>query len=224
MRKRLYLIGLGPGDPELLTLKALRLIQTLPVLFYPKEEGRPSLALSIAEPHIPKGKRLEALPLFTGKDKAERERARRAAAGRIREVLVEVGEGGYLVLGDPGLYGSPYNLLPHLEGLEVEVVPGLSAHQLAAARSHRPLAMGDGGFAVLSGLALLRQGVDLKALQGFQSLFIYKAKDPQALARLFPNREAWVYRRLGFSGEASGEVLPLEEVQEWDYWTLLGLW
>lgn len=224
MRKRLYLIGLGPGDPELLTLKALRLIRTLPVLFYPKEEGRPSLALSIAGPHIPEAKRLEALPLFTGKDEAERERARREAAGRIREVLAEVGEGGYLVLGDPGLYGSPYHLLPHLEGLEVEVVPGLSAHQLAAARSRRPLAMGDGGFAVLSGLALLRQKVDLKALQAFQSVFIYKAKDPQALARLFPDREALVYRRLGLPGGPSLEGLPPSEVREWDYWTLLGLW
>ena len=49
---KLYLIGLGPGDPELLTLKALRLIQRLPVLFYPKEEGRERIALGVALPVV----------------------------------------------------------------------------------------------------------------------------------------------------------------------------
>ena len=117
---KLYLIGLGPGDPELLTLKALRLIQRLPVLFYPKEEGREPIALGIARPFLPEGKPLLPLPLFTGGDPKEAERARREAARRVREALSRYGEGGYLVLGDSLLYASPLNLLPHLEGVAVE--------------------------------------------------------------------------------------------------------
>ena len=83
---KLYLIGLGPGDPELLTLKALRLIQRLPVLFYPKEEGREPVALGIARPFLPEGKPLLPLPLFTGGDpkEAERARSRRRRTGCIR--------------------------------------------------------------------------------------------------------------------------------------------
>ena len=100
---KLYLIGLGPGDPELLTLKALRRIQRLPVLFYPKEEGREPIALGIARPFLPEGKPLLPLPLFTGGDPKEAERARREAARRVREALSRYGEGGYLVLGGPGL-------------------------------------------------------------------------------------------------------------------------
>ena len=165
---KLYLIGLGPGDPELLTLKALRLIQRLPVLFYPKEEGREPVALGIARPFLPEGKPLLPLPLFTGGDPKEAERARREAARRVREALSRYGEGGYLVLGDSLLYASPLNLLPHLEGVAVEAVPGISAHQLAAASLLKPIALGEEGFAAVTGLG----PVDPEGLDRFQSVFV----------------------------------------------------
>ena len=50
MTGKLYLIGTGPGDPELLTLKAARLLGTVAVLAYPQKPGQESLALSIAAP------------------------------------------------------------------------------------------------------------------------------------------------------------------------------
>lgn len=214
---RLYLIGLGPGDPELLTLKAARLLRELPLLFYPLEEGREPLALRIARPHIPEGKPLLPLPLFTGHDPARREAARREAAERIREGLARYGEGGYLVLGDSLLYASPVNLLPYLQGVEVVAVPGISAHQLAASRLVRPLAMGREGFAVVAGLGEVRP----EGLEGFRSLFVYKAKDPKALARAFPGHAGWAFLRLGMEGE---RILPLPEAEGGDYWTLVGLW
>ncbi|GLV48342.1 precorrin-2 methylase [Thermus sp. LT1-2-5] len=216
---RLYLLGVGPGDPELITLRALRLIQRLPVLFYPQEEGREPLALRIARPHIPPGKPLVPLPLFTGHDPKAREAARREAARTILEALARHGEGGYLVLGDSLLYASPLNLLPYLEGIAVEAVPGISAHQLAAARVLRPIALGEGGFAAVTGL----KGVDPEGLARFQSVFVYKAKDLAALRRAFPGRRGFAFLRLGLEGE---KVLPLEEAEgvSRDYWTLVGLW
>ncbi|BDG17539.1 SAM-dependent methyltransferase [Thermus brockianus] len=216
---KLYLLGVGPGDPELLTLKALRLIQRLPVLFYPEEEGRESLALRAAKPHIPPGKPLLPLPLFTGHDPQARERARRQAAETIREALARYGEGGYLVLGDSLLYASPLNLLPHLAGVEVEAVPGISAHQLAASRVLRPIALGEGGFAAVTGL----KGVDPSGLDRFQSVFVYKAKDLVGLREAFPERKGFAFLRLGMEGE---RILPLERAceVERDYWTLVGLW
>ncbi|MFD3004707.1 precorrin-2 C(20)-methyltransferase [Thermus tengchongensis] len=212
---RLYLIGVGPGDPELLTLKAVRLLRELPVLFYPLEEGREPLALNIARPHIPQGKPLLPVPLFTGGDRERAEVARREAARRIREALAWYREGGYLVLGDSLLYASPFHLLPLLEGIRVEVVPGISAHQLAAARLSRPLAMGEEGFAVLSGL---KPPEDPEGLARFRTLLFYKAKRAKEIAALFPNREAHVFRRLAMPGERQ---LSPEEVEGWDYWTLL---
>jgi precorrin-2/cobalt-factor-2 C20-methyltransferase len=214
---RLYLIGVGPGNPELLTLRALRLIQTLPVLFYPLEEGREPLALRAAQPHIPKGTPLVPLPLFTGGNPEKTRAARQESARRIREALARYGEGGYLVLGDSLLYASPVNLLPHLEGVEVEAVPGISAHQLAAARVLKPLAMGEEGFAVVTGLRPL----DPTGLERFQAVFVYKAKDLKALERAFPGWKGWAFLRLGMPGE---KVLPLDQARREDYWTLVGLW
>ncbi len=208
---------MGPGDPELLTLKALRLLRELPVLFYPQEEGREPLALGVARPFIPEGKPLLPLPLFTGGDPKGAERARKEAARRIREALGRYGEGGYLVLGDSLLYASPLNLLPYLEGVALEAVPGISAHQLGAARVLKPIAMGQEGFAVVSGL----EGVNPEGLERFQSIFVYKAKDLEALGRAFPQREGWAFLRLGMEGE---KVLPLREARRVDYWTLVGLW
>ncbi|GAB5602236.1 precorrin-2 C(20)-methyltransferase [Thermus sp. FJN-A] len=214
---KLYLIGLGPGDPELLTLKALRLIQELPVLFYPQEEGREPLALGIAKPFLPEGKPLLPLPLFTGGDPEKARRAKEEAARRLREALSRYGEGGYLVLGDSLLYASPVNLLPHLEGVEVEAVPGISAHQLAAARVLKPLAMGEEGFAVVAGL----RPPDPEGLGRFRAVFVYKAKHLGALREAFPGWEGWAFLRLGMPGE---KVLPLGAAQRQDYWTLVGLW
>jgi len=214
---KLYLIGVGPGDPELLTLRALKLIQSLPVLFYPLEEGREPLALRIAEPHIPEGTPRVPLPLFTGGDPKRARAARQEAARRIRETLTRYGEGGYLVLGDSLLYASPINLLPYLEGVAVEAVPGISAHQLAAAKVVKPIAMGREGFAAVTGLG----GLEAQGLERFQSIFIYKAKDLEALRRAFPDREGWAFLRLGMLGE---KVLPLGEAKREDYWTLVGLW
>ncbi|GGM93435.1 precorrin-2 methylase [Thermus composti] len=216
---KLFLIGLGPGDPELLTLRALRLLQKLPVFFYPKEEGRHPVALGIARPFLPEGKPLLPVPLFTGNDPERAQAAREEAARRIREALAHYGEGGYLVLGDSLLYASPLNLLPYLEGVEVEAVPGISAHQLAASRLLKPIALGEGGFAGVVGLG----PVDPEGLERFQSVFVYKAKDLEALERAFPGREGWAFLRLGMPGE---RVLPLGAAKgvARDYWTLVGLW
>jgi len=49
---RLYGIGVGPGDPELLTLKARRLIESVAVVAYPTARRGPSIALGIAEAHL----------------------------------------------------------------------------------------------------------------------------------------------------------------------------
>ena len=52
MSGTLYGLGVGPGDPELMTLKALRILQACPVVAYPAPDTGPSLARSIAAPHL----------------------------------------------------------------------------------------------------------------------------------------------------------------------------
>ena len=62
MKGTLYGIGVGPGDPELMTLKAVRLMNACEVLAWPAPESGPGLAFQIAEPHLQAAQQ-EHLPL-----------------------------------------------------------------------------------------------------------------------------------------------------------------
>ncbi len=63
-----YGLGLGPGDPDLITLKSLKILQAAEVIAYPAAEGVPSLVRSIAAPHLPGGQiEIEmAMPMAVG--------------------------------------------------------------------------------------------------------------------------------------------------------------
>ncbi len=57
MTGTLYGLGVGPGDPELITVKALRILRAAPVIAYPAPEQGESLARAIVAPHLPGGQR-----------------------------------------------------------------------------------------------------------------------------------------------------------------------
>ncbi len=141
MTGKLYGVGIGPGDPELLTLKALRLIQGAPVLAYPAPDVGDSLARSIVAGHLPGGQ-IEypiRIPMVTERfpaqdvyDKAARDIAEFLDAGQDVVVLCE---------GDPFFYGSFMYLFGRMmEGYEVEVVPGVSSLMACSAMVGAPLA------------------------------------------------------------------------------------
>lgn len=135
-----YGIGVGPGAPDLLTLRAVRLLSEAPVIAYPAPEGGASLARAIAAPHIPEG-RMEIVietPMVAGKypahavyDRYASEIADHLTAGRDVAVLCE---------GDPFLYGSFMYLFARLaEEHTVDVVPGVSSLGACAAVAGAPL-------------------------------------------------------------------------------------
>ncbi len=145
-------IGVGPGDPELLTLKALRLIRVAQVIAYPAPEQGDSFARSIVSPHLPGGQKEIAIrmPLGDGAfpkadiyDAAAKEILTEAEAGRRVAVLCE---------GDPFFYGSFMYLYARLAGrCSVAVVPGVSSLTACAAASGGPLALRNETLTVLPG-------------------------------------------------------------------------
>jgi precorrin-2/cobalt-factor-2 C20-methyltransferase len=149
-RGTLYGLGVGPGDPELITLKALRLLQSAPVIAYPAPENGDSLARAIAASHLPGGQTEIAIrmPLDAGRfpmeavyDNAAREVAGHLDAGRDVAALCE---------GDPFFYGSFMYLFGRLSGRHhVEVVPGVSSLLACAAALGAPLAARDDALAVV---------------------------------------------------------------------------
>jgi precorrin-2/cobalt-factor-2 C20-methyltransferase len=137
----LYGLGVGPGDPELMTVKAWRLLSTAPVIAYPRPLEGESLARRIAALFIPE----EAIELeVTIPMRSERAPARAAydaGAAAIARHLVEGRDVAFLCEGDPLFYGSFIYLLERL-GREYEtvVVPGVTSLTASAAVLARPLA------------------------------------------------------------------------------------
>ena len=160
MSGKLFGVGVGPGDPELMTLKARRVIEEADVIAYPGAEHGRSVARRIAAPYL-RPQQLEVplhYPLTTGEtghpggyegaisefyDACAEELAVHLDAGRDVAVLCE---------GDPFLYGSYMYLHDRLGGRYVsEVIPGVTSFSAAAAAAGTPLVRRDDVLTILPG-------------------------------------------------------------------------
>jgi precorrin-2/cobalt-factor-2 C20-methyltransferase len=146
---RLYGLGLGPGDPELVTLKALRLVRSVPVVAYPAPETGDSFARRIVAEWLAPAQReiTVRFPMRPGPPPAE---IYRAAAAEIAAVLDAGNDVAYLCQGDPLFYGSFAELLgalaPHYP---VTIVPGVSSPTACAAAAAAPLVQRDESLSVI---------------------------------------------------------------------------
>lgn len=141
MTGTLYLVGVGPGDPELLTLKAVRILASVPVVAYPQKAGEPSLALAIAGAHIGPGSEHLPAQIPMSPERAPAQAAYDTLAGQILERLGRGVSVAYLCEGDPLFYGSAMYLSARIAAhATVEVVPGVTSLTAAAAAIPRPLA------------------------------------------------------------------------------------
>ena len=148
-----YGIGLGPGDPELLTLKALHTIQRADCIFVPKSDSKEdSLALEIVKDYV-KGKRVIEQVYPMTKDKETLNTAWLKAA---EEIHTEVKNGYnvvYLTLGDPMTFSTYIYLLRHLNTMlpekAIHTIPGITSYNAAACAANYPLLTGDEKLAVI---------------------------------------------------------------------------
>ncbi|MEO6607691.1 MAG: precorrin-2 C(20)-methyltransferase [Aestuariivirga sp.] len=137
---KLYGVGVGPGDPELMTVKAWRLISTARIIAYLCANGKDSTARDIAKPFITEGiteitidmpMRVEREPAQAAYDKGAKEIAAHLEQGRDVVMLCE---------GDPFFYGSFMYVFERLaDKFKTIVVPGVTSITAAAAAIGRPL-------------------------------------------------------------------------------------
>lgn len=144
MKGILYGVGVGPGDPELLTLKAVRTIEACPVIAAPDSGHSEKVALNIAQDYI-KGKELLLCSLPMTRDEEQLARSRREAADQLCLQLEQGRDVAFLTLGDPSVYAT-FSYLQRLvveAGYEARMIPGITSFCAAAAALGQPLCEAD---------------------------------------------------------------------------------
>lgn len=140
----LYGVSVGPGDPELLTLKAVCILQSAHVIATPGTTREPGIAYGIAQEYVA-GKPLLPCPMPMTRDQAKLESARLEAANAICGQLSQGKDVAYLCLGDISIYSS-YSYLEEIvrnRGFQTCAVPGIPSFCAAAAELRVPLCQGD---------------------------------------------------------------------------------
>ena len=152
MSAKLYGVGLGPGDPELMTLRAHRLISNAKVVAYPTLAGAASFARSIAADVIPRGAFEIVMDVPMSVERAPAQAAYDKGAAEIASALEAGDDVICLCEGDPFFYGSFMYLFARLsDKYDVEVVPGVTSITTCAARAGMPLAARNERLTVLPG-------------------------------------------------------------------------
>lgn len=143
----LYGIGVGPGDPGLMTLKGARVLEGCRHVFVPKARGENgSIALAIAGRYLRSDSRVCELVFPMSADKEELSRHWEKAAGKVADVVGTGEDACFLTLGDPFLYSTYIYLVRSLRkllpGLEAVTIPGITAFSAAAALAEFPIGEG----------------------------------------------------------------------------------
>lgn len=136
MSGTLYGVSVGPGDPELLTLKAVKTMQACPVIATPETAGEKTLALDIAAGAVDlSGKEILALPFLMTRDHQKLRESHRAAADAIASRLNAGQDVAMLNLGDVSVYSSFSYLMELLvaDGFTVRMIPGVTSFCAVAA-------------------------------------------------------------------------------------------
>ena len=136
----LHGVGVGPGDPDLITLKAWKLIANAPVIAYLAANGQDSTARDIAMPHIPASARHLVIDMPMRVEREPGERAYDAGAAAIAAELDRGHDVVMLCEGDPFFYGSFMYIFARLaKRYPCVVVPGVTSITASAASLRRPL-------------------------------------------------------------------------------------
>ena len=194
---RFYGVGVGPGDPELLTVRAQRLLQQMGVICFTElDNGAPSFALGVVRTLVPN--EAELLPItIPSDDSPVSHETWHIAAERIAAKLREGRDVAFITEGDPMLYSEYPHLIEHLQSqmgeLHAEIVPGVPSVMAAAASSGIPLVSQGQRLAILPAV----YGIDdlRHAITSFDTIVLMETD--QNLMRALANLEG-----LGLTGHA----------------------
>ena len=153
----LYGIGVGPGDPELIAVKAVNIISKVEIIYTAaSSKNEYSLAVEIARPYIPQSTAIQAMSFPMSQDPQAKQRAWQKHAAQVIETLKSGQDAAFLTLGDPSTYSTYGYIVRHIREqwrqAPIVTIPGISSFQAAAAATNRPLVEGDESLLIVSGV------------------------------------------------------------------------
>lgn len=225
MAGKLYGIGVGPGDPGLLTLRAKEILDKCGVIAYPvRKVGEGSTAFDIIKQVVDVSeKSVEEFLFDMNPDDSVRERCREEAMAKMCRLLDNGEDIAMVTLGDVGVYSTYMYINDEIEarGYETEVVPGIPSFCHGAALARVPLMIGNEGLAVVP-VAKENSRLLRDALENFDNVVVMKAfkSMPEIAAMMdelgIPREGAVVVSNVGLDGEYIG---PMDTERSYGYFT-----
>lgn len=211
--KKLYGIGTGPGDKELLTLKAVKTIENSSVIFAPNNKGK-NMAIDTAKDFI-EDKKIVFIDLPMGH--VLKEDYKKAAEIIFREI--PEGEiGSFLTIGDPMIYSSFIYIMEELENMtiDIEIISGIPSFVAAAGKSKTPLTVKGESF-------LLCDELDEELLEKIDSVAVLKtSKEKEKTLNLLEDND-FTYKYIKRATLEEQEILIDKEeiLNDKDYISLI---
>ena len=209
----LTFVGVGPGDPELLTLKAVHALRRAGAIAYVDAGTGKNTALDIVKEYVEGKPRLQLkLPMRGERDSWRA--AHEAAANALLELTAEYGDVAVPVLGDPGIYATAGYLMRQIaQRHPCAVIPGIPSFTAAAAAN---------------GVPLCEQGERLTVCDGFTegdqlppgNVALMKCgRQLDNIKELAAGREVYIARNLGLPGEWTGKLCDAPDDMAYSYFT-----
>lgn len=210
----LYGVGVGPGDPELLTLKAVRILRECDVIAIPQENKEECTAYQIARQAVPEldEKPCLSLPMPMTKDREMLKKSHEAAADKAAGELKDGRSVALITLGDATVYSTYLYVHERIKkmGFETKIVNGIPSFCAAAARLDMPLVNGSQKLHILPASYHIEEALDLP---GVKVLMKSGRQMPKVKALLKARGlEARMVENCGMEGEKTYQ--SLEEIPD----------
>ncbi len=198
MKGKIYGIGVGPGDPELLTVKACRVLKEIDVLCVPKSKAeKDSLALLIVKGMVDREFEILELLFPMTHDKETLKRHWDMATESMAEKAREGKSLAFITIGDPMFYSTYAYVLERVkkihQDIEIETIPGITAFAACSSFINEPLTEGDERLAIIPaayGISAIRE-----ALEKYDNVVLMKVN------RLY-DEVAGLLKEMGLLGKA----------------------